>query len=157
MKVINSVSRALGYVAIGVALLMMLLTVSDVFMRYIFANPITGTTEITEYMMVCLIVAMAWAAMEGRHVTVELVMKLLPKRFQTAADSINLLVCLGIYVIIVWQSFLAAKYAFDYHLNSAMLDIPDFPFYGVLTLGFAVLCLAIVPLLIKKIAEAVKR
>jgi TRAP-type C4-dicarboxylate transport system permease small subunit len=144
-------------VAIGVVILMMLLTVSDVFMRYAFANPITGTTEITEYMMVCLIVAMAWAAVEGRHVTVELVMKHLPKRFQAAADSITLLVSLGIYVIIVWHSFLAAKYAMDYNANSALLDIPDFPFYGVLTLGFAILCVAIVPLLIKKIVEAVRR
>jgi TRAP-type C4-dicarboxylate transport system permease small subunit len=147
----------LGYLAIGVVILMMLLTVSDVFMRYLFAAPITGTTEITEYMMVCLIVAMAWTAVEGKHVVVDLVMKLFPKRFQTAVDSINLLVCLGIYVIICWQTYVAGTFALRYNVKSALLEIPEFPFYLVLAVGFAMLCVAIVPLLIKKIGEAVKK
>jgi TRAP-type C4-dicarboxylate transport system permease small subunit len=140
----------------GFIIVMMLLTAADVFMRYIFLKPIAGTTELTEYMMVCLILAMAWAALEGRHITVELVMKYLPKRVQAIVDAITFILCLGIYVIIVWHGYLSAEFARDYDVVSTVLEVPKYPFTLLFVVAFAILCLAIIPLLIRKIGEALK-
>ena len=157
MKIINLVSRVAGYVATVVLIALMLLTVSDVFLRYVFANPITGTTELTEMMMVCLLLALAWCAVEGRHIKVGIVMDRFSPRVQAIVDSITLLAGLGVYIILVWQGFLASLYAWDFDVKSSMLDVPTFPVYWLLVLSFAMLCIAMVTLLIQRIAELVKR
>jgi len=157
VKIINLVSRVAGYVATVVLIALMLLTVSDVFLRYVFANPITGTTELTEMMMVCLLLALAWCAVEGRHIKVGIVMDRFSPRVQAIVDSITLLAGLGVYIILVWQGFLASLYAWDFDVKSSMLDVPTFPVYWLLVLSFAMLCIAMVTLLIQRIAELVKR
>jgi hypothetical protein len=50
----------------------MMLTVADVLMRYLFSRPITGTTELTEFMMVILILSVVPAALANRHITVNM-------------------------------------------------------------------------------------
>ena len=157
MKVINSVSRVAGYVATVVLIALMLLTVSDVFLRYAFASPITGTTELTGMMMVCLLLALAWCAVEGRHIKVGIVMDRFPPRVQATVDSVTLLAGLGVYIILVWQGFVASLYSWDFDVKSSMLDVPQFPFIMLLALSFAMLCIAMVTLLIQRIAELVKR
>jgi TRAP-type C4-dicarboxylate transport system permease small subunit len=49
---VNLVSRWFNYLGVGVLTIMMLLTVSDVLLRFVFNRPILGTLELTEYMMV---------------------------------------------------------------------------------------------------------
>jgi TRAP-type C4-dicarboxylate transport system permease small subunit len=157
VKIINLVSRVAGYVATVVLVALMLLTVADVFLRYVFANPITGTAELTELMMVCLLLALAWCAVEGRHIKVGILMDRFSPRVQATADSITLLASLGVYIILVWQGFVASLYSWDFDVKSSMLDVPQFPFIMLLALSFAMLCIAMVTLLIQRIAELVKR
>ena len=107
--------------------------------------------------MVCLLLALAWCAIEGGHVKVDLVMERFSARVQATVDSIALLICLGIYVIFVWQGFIASEYSRFYAEKSTILNIPDFPIFWILVLSFSVLCLAIVNLLIGRIVEIVKK
>jgi len=157
LNTINSVCRILGHAVIGVILLMMLLTVADVFMRYVFSDPITGTTEISEIMMVCLLLAMGWAAVNGNHITVDAIMNRMPKRFQAISDIIVFLVSFGIFAIIAWRSYLAGLFTLEYNRVSALLKIPDGPFYILLGVGYGFLCLSIIPILVNRIKEAFKR
>jgi TRAP-type C4-dicarboxylate transport system permease small subunit len=157
MKTIDSIGRWVGRIGIGVMLAMMLLTVADVFLRYAFSRPITGTTELTEMMMACLLLATVWCAVERRHITVGIVMDHLAPRVQAIVDSITLLAALGVYIILSWQGLVKALYSWKYHLQSSMIHVPEFPFRGMLALSLAVLCLVLIRLLIQKIAEAAKR
>ena len=155
MKTINLLSRLFGYVSTAVLGLMMLLTVADVFLRYFFSAPISGTTEITEFMLVVVVFpALAWCAVTGKMVKVDLLMSHFPPRVQAIVDSITLFLVLGIFVIITWQSFLESKVVDS---TTSLLGLPSAPFYWVMTVGLALFCLAVATLMIENIIKGVKR
>jgi TRAP-type C4-dicarboxylate transport system permease small subunit len=143
--------------SIGVAVAIMLLTVSDVFMRYVFANPITGTTEITEYLLVCLLLGMAPCTLARKHIRVDAVVNRLRPRVQAILDIILYTAGLGMVAILTWRGYTQSLRVLDYGTVSSRLDIPNFPFYVVLVVSFAMLYLAMFVVLIQRIAEAVKR
>ena len=157
MKVISTLSRWLIYLAMFLVLALMMLTVSDVFMRYVFNDPITGTAEMAIYIMVCLVCGMGLCALRGEHIVVDLVMSHFPPRVQKITDIITLFLSLGIVIIIVWQGFLNSLWEkqFDY-VASTMFPVPTYPFWWVYLMGSTVLCLATVALIIKKIREVIK-
>ena len=86
---------------------MMLLTVSDVFLRYAFRRPIFGSTEITEIMIVMLgFLGLAWCAVKGGHLKVDLLMSRFSPRLQAIFDSFTYFAGLVICIIIAWRSLL---------------------------------------------------
>ena len=86
MKVINTVSRWMNYVAMILVLILMMLTVSDVFMRFVFNSPITGTPEMAKFIMVSLVLGVAWCAIQGEHISVDLVMRHFSPRVQKIVE-----------------------------------------------------------------------
>jgi TRAP-type C4-dicarboxylate transport system permease small subunit len=158
MKIINTVSRIMSYVATGLLLPMMVLTVVDVFLRFAFNSPITGTAELTKIMMVCLVLGLAWCALQRRHVEVDVVMKRFPPRVQAIVGSITLLIGLGTIIAITWEGFLSSVFVVMKHkyVASVMMPIPMFPFYWLFVLGCAMLCVALVPLLIQEVKGVFK-
>ncbi|MFC1862703.1 TRAP transporter small permease [Thermodesulfobacteriota bacterium] len=153
MKAIHFLSKVTGYVATVVLGLMMLLTVADVFLRYFFNSPITGTTEMTELMLVVVVFpAFAWCAIQGRHVKVDLIVALFPPRIQVFIDSFTLLATLGIYIVITWQSFFEAM---ETHTATSLIGLPHAPFYWIMAFGFVLFCLSILSLVIEKIFKEV--
>jgi len=154
MRIIRSLSRLLGYVATVMMGLMTLLTVVDVFMRYVLNAPITGATEVSELMMVVLVFpALAWIAIDRSHIRVDLLVVKWPRRVQLMVEIITLLLALGTYAIITWQSFLESM---EVREATSLLEVPEAPFHWIMTLGFAVLCLAILSLMVENVATIVK-
>jgi TRAP-type C4-dicarboxylate transport system permease small subunit len=145
------------YVAIGLVVVLMLLTVSDVFLRFAFNSPITGTMEMTEFLLVCLLLGMAPCALARRHIRVDAVVNRLRPRVQAILDVILYTAGLGMVAILTWRGYMQSLHVLDYGAISSMLHIPNFPFYVVLVVSFAMLCLAMVVVLIQRTAEAVKR
>lgn len=155
MKIINLVSRLVGYGATGFMVFLMLLTVADVCGRYFLNAPITGATEISRLVMVLLVFpALGWCALARKHIRVTLLISRFPPRVQAIVSSITLLAALGTYVIITWQSLLESAVV---NRQSSLLQLPFTPFYWVMSVGLAIFCLAIVVLVIEDVAEAVKR
>jgi TRAP-type C4-dicarboxylate transport system permease small subunit len=145
----------MGYVSALAIMVLMLLVTGNVCGRYFFNAPITGTPEIACLLMIIIVFpALAWVALEGKHIKVDFIMERFSQRVQVITDSIILLISLGIYSIITWTSFPAAIKSTDV---SSLLSIPQAPFYWVMAVGWAVFCLSILALVIKKIAEAEKR
>jgi TRAP-type C4-dicarboxylate transport system permease small subunit len=154
MKIIHFISRIFGYIAAVFLGLMMALTVVDVFMRYVLNAPITGATEISELMMVVLVFpALAWIALERIHIRVDLLVVKWPRRVQLIVEMITLLLALGTYAIVTWQSFLES---IEVREATSLLEVPESPFHWIMTLGFAMLCLAIVTLMIENVTAIVK-
>ena len=156
MKIINALSRIAIDMTMVVLAAMMTLTVADVFMRYVFSRPITGTTELTEYMMVCTLLGMAPCALEKRHINVDVVTQMLPPKINAVVDIITLLGGVGFIAVLAWQGFASGLYELSYDVRSSMLNVPDFPFYVVLAASFAVLFLVMVVLIVQRIGEIVK-
>jgi TRAP-type C4-dicarboxylate transport system permease small subunit len=141
---------------LGIAVLMVLV-VADVLSNYIFSRPITGTPEMAEYLMICLLIGMAPAAIAGQHVRVDAVIMRLKSRVQAVIESVLYVLCLGMAVMLTWRGLEQGLLVLSYHSTSSMLRIPRFPFYLILVISFGMLAVAIVFLLVQRITEAVKR
>ena len=152
-----TVSRGSNLIGQATLVAIMVLTVADVGLRYLLNLPILGSTEITEYMMVCLVLGMAWCALRGRHIKVDLIIRRFPARIQAIVSSITLSVSLAVYIIITWRTLLEAISVQKTHLASSILKISTYPFYYVLAFGLFMLCVVMVTLIAENIAKAVKR
>jgi len=145
------------YIAIALLIAMMLLVVSDVIMRYFFNNPITGTFELTRLGMACLVFAVAYTAVKGQHVTVDLVMARQPKKVQAIFDSVTLFFGLALMVVITWRGFLESLFEKkNGFFASVQMPVPTYPFWWAYVLGCAVLCLVMITLILKSIRMAIK-
>jgi TRAP-type C4-dicarboxylate transport system permease small subunit len=155
LKILDKLSRWMGYVSAAAILIMMLLVTANVCGRYFLNQPITGTPEIACLLMIVIVFpALAWAALEGKHIKVDFVMERFPKRVQVIVDNIMLLGALGIFAVITWRSFPAALHSRDV---SSLLSVPQAPFYWIMAVGWALFSISIVVLVVKKIAEAFKK
>jgi TRAP-type C4-dicarboxylate transport system permease small subunit len=134
--------RILNYIAAFVLFVMMILTGIDVTLRYLFNAPITGSFEITQYILPIVIAfGLAQCALEKGHVSVELIISSLPDRTKAFMNSIAYLLFFALYALITWQSLLRAIGMKHTGLTTEVLAIPVYPFVLTVTVGSAVLCL----------------
>jgi TRAP-type C4-dicarboxylate transport system permease small subunit len=133
----------------------MMITVIDVFLRFFFNSPITGTTEISQLMMIIIVFpALGWAAVDRTHIRVDLLIRLFPDKPKAVLNSITLLIALGVYSIIAWRSFLESAVV---NRQTSLINLPFAPFYWIMSVSLAIFCLAILALIIEEVGKAVKR
>lgn len=152
MKIIDSIARIAGLVAMGVLFLMMLLTVADVFLRAALSKPIIGTTEITEQMMVLVVfLGFGWCCLQGRHVSVDLLVSRYPRGAQKIIDIITIFIGLVLVAILCWQTVMTTLIMKRLGITASYIGVPKYPFYAMTAVGWAVFFLAIASHLIQKI------
>jgi TRAP-type C4-dicarboxylate transport system permease small subunit len=145
-------------IAMSVLVIMMLLTALDVIFRYIFNRPIAGSIELVEFMMAIMVsFGIAYCAVLRGHVSVDIVVTLLPEKTQTIIGTITSLLSLGLFLLITWQNLLYIKEIFESGLESPVLLIPVYPFIGVVAIGFAALCLVLLMDFFQLLTEAAKK
>ncbi len=131
----------LYWVAGSAIVAMMLLTCTDVVLRY-FRKPIPGTYELVCFLgAVAVAFAMAHTSVEKGHVAVSFVVSLLPQRIQGLIESITTSFGLIFFVLIAWQSVI---YANDLRLSgevSLTLGLPFYPFVYGISFSAAIVCL----------------
>jgi TRAP-type C4-dicarboxylate transport system permease small subunit len=157
VKVIDSTSWGFAALGLFALIVMMSLTFMDVFLRYAFDRPIVGGTEITQYLMVCLITGAAFCALQGRHIKMDLFVQRLPTRAQAIIDSVTLTVSLAVYGITAWRIFLEAITEQKLNIQSSSLKIPAYPFYWVLGISLLLMALIMIIMVIRSIPKAVKK
>lgn len=158
VTILNHASLGASVLGILFMVAMLLLTVGDVFLRFVFNRPILGSVEITEYLMVGTgFLGIAWCAAKGGHVGVDLIVSHFPPRIQAVIDSVTCLLSLGVAPIVAWQAFLQAGYAKAENVQSDLLDIPAYPFYLIVGIAFVLFSLVLVNSLVQFITKAVKR
>lgn len=151
-------SRTMSSIGGGFLLLMVALTVADVFLRYVFNRPILGSIELTECMVVVLgCLGLAWCEVNNGHIRVNLLVPLLPGRMRAIVDSLTTLCSLFVYLIITWCCFRESYELKGIGQTTDILKLPVYPFYVVMAFGAAMLCLALFRSLMKFMREAVKR
>lgn len=131
-------SRWLIYLGGSALFMIMVLTGLDVLLRYFFNQPIQGSYEITEYLMVILIAfGMPYCASKKGHVTVDIFILVFSETVRGIINCISTFVSLVLCCLITWQSALYMKKTIESGWGSPMLYIPVYPFIAVLTAGFA--------------------
>jgi TRAP-type transport system small permease protein len=156
MRVINFLSRAASYMAMVTVGVIMMLTVTDVFMRYVFTRPITGSTEMIEFMMVILIVGIVPAAMANRHIRVDIFIERLTPKGQAFFDAITIFIGSWLVVIMGWRAFMACLFMISNDVRSPTLDVPIFPFYVIIAIGFLSLFFSMIVIFMQKVLEVFK-
>lgn len=158
MKIIDSIPRITGLAAMGVLLLMMLLTVADVFLRATLNKPIIGTTEITEQMMVAVVfLGFGWCTLQGRHIRVDLFVSRYRPGTQRVVDLMIHFVGLVLVAVICWRTFVTTLTVQQLGITCAYIGVPKYPFYALAAFGWAVLFVAMASLFVKNIKEGADR
>jgi len=154
VKLIKAISRITGLAAMAVLFLMMLLTAADVFLRAAFNNPIIGTTEMTEQMMVAVVfLGFGWCALQERQIRVDLFVSRYRPGTQRAVDLLMNSVGMVLVAVICWRTLVTTLTVQRLGITCAYIGVPKYPFYALAAFGWAVLFVAMVGLLVTNIKE----
>ena len=156
-KIIYSIAGKGGFIGSLTMMGLVLLTVADVVLRYFFNSPILGSFELTEFSLILLVFfAIPWGTAQKVNVRVDLLVGTLPARIRAIFDSITCFISLLVTALFAWYTIPQAKYMMKLGSESDMLEIPLWPFYFVVALGFFLLFFVLIGNLIDFIKEAKK-
>jgi len=157
-RAVNPIVRIITYVAAGVLALMMLITAADVLLRYIFNRPISGTWELTSYMMAVVVgFGLSYCALVKGLISVEVLTSRFSPRAQAIFNCITYFFSFLFFSLVTWQSILYIKLIFESNLVSAVLVIPTFPFVAALALGSLVFTLVLLKDFLEYLSQLVTR
>ena len=151
-KFIRLIIEASSMVGVVILLAMMMMTVVDVVMRYFFRRPIIGSVELSISMMVGIVfLGIGWCALNGGHISVDIITGKLSKRGRTVLSGFDNLATFALALLIAWRSFVEALAAKNIDVASPLLGIPRYPFIFITAFGFLLLFFAALILFIKDI------
>ena len=103
--VVQPITKLMSRIASVILFSMMLLTITDVFLRKVFSRSILGTVELTEFLLVIVIFfALAHTEALDGHVRVDLVISRFSGRIQGLVDMMTQFVCFLISGLITWST-----------------------------------------------------
>lgn len=138
--------RASGLLAVvaGVGLMLTLaLIFVSVIMRYVFAMPMAGVNEIVQLASVGIVMlALPWCTAENAHVGVDVFDAHIGRWGRFGGDIQARVIGALILAVLVWRAILKALDAYEFGDATNMLQMPIWPFYGMIALGMA-LCVVV--------------
>lgn len=157
-RIISPVLKALHYLGMIFALLMMLLTTVHAIGRYIFGLPVPGLVELSSYMLVAMIFLTApYTEMVKGHIAIGVLVDRLSEKTQAIIDIFIYMLCLAVSVIAAWQTFVRGYFIMQERQVSTILSIPNAPFIFLVGIGWSMFSLAILIHLVNSISRAVKK
>ena len=133
-NIIQTTTRALGYVGMAVIVPMMLLISADATCRDLLSRPVPGRRfEISSLMLsVFVLLGLAYTQQTKGHVRVTMLIERLPARWGEAINIFTTLLSMFIIAIMCWQGIVVA---FEASAVTDMLRIPHLPFRLLVTVG----------------------
>jgi TRAP-type C4-dicarboxylate transport system permease small subunit len=156
-RIVRLLSKFCDRIAQAAVVAMLLLIVGNILLRIVW-KPILGTYDIAGFIGAILIAfALAYCALQGGHIQVELLVTLFPERAQAIIGSITGIFSLFIFSLVTWQCIVLANDMRRVGEVSMSAHISFYPYiYGV-AFGCGLLCMVILVDLIKSLVMAVKR
>ncbi len=146
------------YVAAIALAAMMILTVSDVTLRNLFSLVVSGGMELIGLLMIVVALAtLAAAEVEGGHIRVDLLLRLMPDWLRAPTIAGGLLLTLATILIASYRIFLQARYLGDNHIITGVTGLPEWPFVAAATLFMLLFALALLSSLMSALGEALKQ
>ncbi len=157
-KIVTTMSQTINGVGGGILLVLMFLTAFDVILRYLFNKPISGSFELTEFMMVCIVgLGLAYCGVNRGHVGVELILERVSPKTRAIMNAITYGISLIFVALITWQLIKYIGTTYEAHLTSSVLLIPNFPFVAILSIGVIAFTLVFLVQVIEFILQACKK
>jgi TRAP-type transport system small permease protein len=132
------VQRAQLWLAVCALVILMMVTVCDVFLRYIFNAPIRGSYDLVETMLLVFVFNGMPAAFFGRrNIVIDVIDSLVGQRFRAllihVADVLSVL-CLG---LMIWAMVVPATQSYQYADLKLELRLPIYVLWIVAFIGMA--------------------
>lgn len=147
-KVFTVIGNVMSYLAAAALIIMVLVTLLDVFLKNLFKAPIPGALEITRMMMVCMSPAFVSVLMHNRHVSVGLFVDKLSRKGQLAFDAFGYTLSAALCGLMCYQGFVMVARRMAEKQVYTSLKIPTWPFYLIFTISIGMFAIAIVAKLI---------
>lgn len=143
-KLLNAVSVGMCWLAGGCIVGMMLLTSSDVMLRYL-GYPIKGVFDVVG-LLGALVVALPIARTQilNRHVSMEFMAHRQSRIVRLISQAITFALSIGIYVLITWQLGAFAAKLKSVGRVSDTVEIPLYPFVYAIAFAFLLNCVVLI-------------
>ena len=143
-KTVTGFSSWFNMVASAALVAMMLLTSVDVFMRYLFNHPITGTYDLVGLLGAVLgAFAMPYTMLKKGHVAVEILVQSLSRGKQLIIETIIHLLGISLFLVLVWQAILLSRDMKAAGEVTPTVHLPFYPIVYCMAVCFFGLCLAL--------------
>lgn len=153
-RVLSVWIASIGFIAL---VFMVAVTCVDVLGTKLFRMPVPGSLDM---MMLAQLIGISFAAaitlVHDRHVSVEFFVALLPKRVQAVIDVLVQLLCLCLFILIVWRLFTHGYELQTGGEKTPTIYIPMAPFSYAASVGMVPVCLVFAQRLIASIIRVVK-
>lgn len=156
-KLTETLNRWATWLAGGLLVALMLLTVANMVMREVW-EPFAGTAEVVGF-LAALVAALAlgYTQLHRGHTWVDILVARLPLRAQAVIDSFMFFLATVMFGLATWQTFTLANHYWKIGLLSETLKMIFFPFIYVVALGCALLCLALLLDFLKSVRQVMGR
>ncbi|MBM3527136.1 MAG: TRAP transporter small permease [Alphaproteobacteria bacterium] len=137
MQLFDRFLRGLALAAGGIMLLLMLVTVLDVVMRYVFNRPLASAWEFTEFSMALIVfLGIAYCGWTGGHIAVDVFAKWLDRPALRYLPSILSFIGAALFALIAIRATMETIATIEQVSN--MLRWPFFPFRFTVAFGSAI-------------------
>ena len=139
----GSFLRMLALAGGWVLMLLMVYTVIDVVLRYVFNHPFRGSLEVTEFAMAVIVfLGIAYCGWLGGHVAVDILERPLENAKLRFIPIVLTLVSAALFAMIAWLTASDAINAS--HRISNMMRWPHWPFQAIVAFGAAAYAVVLV-------------
>ncbi|MBM4277650.1 MAG: TRAP transporter small permease [Deltaproteobacteria bacterium] len=138
------VIRGVYKIGLGILLVMMFLTIVDVTGRKFFAAPITGSYELTEFLLALLVFcSIGYTQIQKGHIVTDALVSRFSPRTQAWIDSVVYAISLGVACLLTWQLAAQAKRLWSGQNVTGVLHLPIHPFVIAAAFGSLLFCLVL--------------
>jgi len=143
-KAVTGISSSFNMIASAALMLMMVLSCADIFMRYLFSRPITGTYDVVGLSGAVLVsFALPYTMLKKGHVAVELLVQSLSRGKQLVIETFSHLLGISLFLVMVWQAILLSRDMKAAGEVTPTVHLPFYPIVYCMALCFFILSLAI--------------
>lgn len=146
-RIVTALTRVSGAFAGIMTLALTLLIVADVASRNFTNRPVSGALELTQYVLMPLIVfcALAYAEAAGEHIQATVLVERLSPRVASAVDLITRLVMIVVVVVLTAAAIDSAIFATEIRLESTgAITLPLWPIKILAAVGLALFALQLI-------------
>jgi len=139
-------------------MLMMVITCIDVVGAKVFRWRLLGAIDIVQLsQIVAISFTASMALILGRHIQVEFFYNVLPRRAQAVIDVVVALLCLGLFIVIVWRLWVLGLSFQTTGEYTATAYIPLYPFAYALAFACIPVCLVLLMKFLKSLTNREKK
>ncbi len=150
---VSNIGRLVSEVVLA---LMTLLIVVDVFLRYVFSQPLAYSLELIEVSLSLVVFfALIVCTQQKGHIDISLVVSRFSPRAQVITSSFIYFLSTGLFALMTWRFFVQALHVQELGNVTAILRIPQYPFILVIVLCAFVVTLLLLSQFIHLLAKAV--